>query len=100
MKVGAFLGELFALLELYVQTLLVPGHFNAVAFSIIGLFGTVSFALAYFSSSLFRNPADMKRLRLIQIIAKPPFIVWITVVVIILLQLADGLIMLYLANRK
>jgi hypothetical protein len=71
-----------------------------VAFSIIGLFGTVSFALAYFSSSLFRNPADMKRLRLIQIIAKPPFIVWITVVVIILLQLADGLIMLYLANRK
>jgi hypothetical protein len=100
MKVGAFLGELITLFELYSQTLLVPGPFNAVAFAIIGLFGIVSCALAYLSSSLFRDPTDMRRLRLIQIIAKPPFVVWIVVVVIISFQLANSLIMIYLANRK
>jgi magnesium-transporting ATPase (P-type) len=100
MKVGAFLGELVTLLELYVLTLLAPGPFNAVAISMIGLFGAVSCALAYFSSSLFRNPADMKHLRLVQIIAKPPFVIWIVTVVIISFQLANGLTMIYLANRK
>ena len=100
MKVGAFLGELFMLLELYVLILLAPGPFNAVAIFMVGLFGTLSCALAYFSSSLFRNPAEMKRLRLIQIMAKPPFVVWIVVVVIISFQLGDSLIMIYLANGK
>ena len=99
-KVGAFVCELVTLLELYVLILLAPGPFNAMAIFMIGLFGTVSCALAYFSSSLFRNPAEMKRLRLLQIIAKPPFVVWIIVVVIISFQLANGLIMVYMANRK
>lgn len=100
MKVGAFVGELFTLLELYVLILLAPGPVNAVAISMIGLLGTVSCALAYFSSSLFGVSADMKRLRPIQIIAKPPFVVWIVVVVIISFQLANGLFMVYLANKK
>lgn len=98
--VGAFLGELVTLLELYVQTLLAPGPLNAVAIVIIALFGIVSCAFAYLSSSLFRDPADTKRLRLTQIIVKPPFVVWIAAVVIISFQLANGLIMVYLANRK
>ena len=100
MLAGALLGEFVTLLELYVQILLAPGPFNAVAIAIIGLFGAVSCAFAYFSSSLFRDPADTKRLRLIQVMAKPPFVIWIVVVVIILLQLANSLIMVYLANKK
>jgi hypothetical protein len=100
MKVGAFLGELFTLLELYVLILLAPGPFNRVAITMTGLFGTVSCGLAYFSSSLFRDPADTKRLRPVQIMVKPPFVVWIVTVVIILFQLANGLIMIRLANRK
>jgi len=98
--VGAFLGELVFLLEFYVLTLLAPGPFNAVAIAMIGFFGIISCALAYFSSSLLRDPADTKRLRPIQIVAKPPFIVWIVVVVITSLQLANGLIMVHLASRK
>lgn len=58
MKVGAFLVELVALLELYVLTLLAPGPFNAVAITMVGLFGIVSCASAYLSSSLFKNPVD------------------------------------------
>jgi len=100
MKIGTLLVELFFLLELYSLTLLVPGTFNAVAFSIIGFFAIASCALAYLSSSLFRNTEDTKRLRLTQIIAKPPFVVWIVVVVIISFQLANGLYTLYLVNRK
>jgi magnesium-transporting ATPase (P-type) len=85
---------------LYSATLLAPVPFDALRISVIGLLAAVSCALAYFSSSLFRNPADTKRLRLIQIIAKPPFVVWIVAVVIISFQLANGLYMLYLVNRK
>jgi len=92
-KVGAFLGELVTLLELYVQTLLAPGPFNTEAITTIGLLATVSCAFAYLSSSLFRyQAADTKPLRLRQVIAKPPFVVWIVVVVIISVQLANGLI--------
>lgn len=98
--VGALLGEFVTLLELYVQTLLAPGPFNTAAIAVIALFGTGSCAFAYFSSSLFKDPADTNRLRLIQIIAKPPFVVWIVVVAIILLQLANGLIMVYLVHGK
>ena len=43
-KVGAFLGELVTLLELYVLTLLAPGPFNSVAIAMIGFFGTASCA--------------------------------------------------------
>ena len=100
MKLGAFLVELVTLLELYVLILLAPGPFNAVAITMVSLFGIASCSLAYFSSSLFRNPADTQRLRLTQVIVKPPFVVWIVAVVIISFQLANGLIMVYLANRK
>lgn len=100
MMIGALIGELVTLLELYVQTLLAPGSFNAFAIFIIALCGIVSCAFAYLSSSLFRNATNTKRLRLIQIIAKPPFVIWIIVVVIILVQLANGLFMVYLSNKK
>ena len=98
--VGALLAELFTLLELYVQTLLIPGPFNAKAITIIGFFSIASFAFAYYSSSLFRNPEGTKRLRIIQLIVKPPFVVWIVIVAIILLQLVNGLIMIHIANGK
>ena len=100
MKVGAFLVELVTLLELYVLMLLAPGPFNGVAITMVGLFGIISCGSAYFSSSLFRNPVDTQRLRLTQIIVKPPFVFWIVAVVIIMIQLANSLIMIHLANRK
>jgi hypothetical protein len=99
-KWGTFLVELAALLELYVLVLLAPGSFNAVAITMVGLFGVVSLGSAYVSSSLFRNRVHTQRLRLTQIIIKPPFVVWIVAVVIILFQLANSLIMVHLANRK
>ena len=100
MKVGAFLGELFALLELYVLVLLAPGSFNAQSVAMIGFFGIVSCAFAYFSSTRFDDQADMKRLPLTRIIAQPPFVVWIAAVLIILFQLTIDLRMVHLANRK
>jgi len=85
---------------LYSAILLAPFPFNAVRISLVGFGAAVSCAFAYFSSSRFTDPASTKRLPLRQIIGKPLFVVWITAVVIITLQLADGLYMLYLVNRK
>ena len=99
-KWGSFLGELCALLMLYSAVLLMPGSFNWVAITMIGFIASVSCAFAYFSSSRFKDPANIKRLRLRQVICKPPFVVWFTVVGVILLQLGDGLYMLYLVNKK
>lgn len=99
-KIGCFLGELCTLPMLYSATLLAPVPFDALRISMIGLLAAVSCAFAYFSSCRFKDAADVRRLRLTQIIAKPPFVVWIVAVVIILFQLANSLIMVYLASRK
>jgi len=100
MKWGGLLGELCTLPMFYSATLLDPFPFDWARISAVGLTGGVSCAFAYLSSSRFRGSTDTKRLRLIQIIAKPPFVVWITVFGIIALQLTSGLAMLYQANKR
>lgn len=42
----------------------------------------------------------MKHYSFMQVISKPLFVVWIVVVTIILLQLANGLLMAYSASRR
>lgn len=78
---------------LYSATLLDPLPFDSLRFSAIGLTAVASCALAYLSSAQFKSDAEIDGLRLRQIIAKPPFVVWITVVVIIALHLASGLLL-------
>lgn len=85
---------------LYSATLLAPVPFGFARISVIIVIAAASFALAYSSSSRFKSPAEAKPLRFKQVIARPPFVIWIVVVVIISFQLANGLIMVYLANRK
>jgi hypothetical protein len=95
-----FLCELCILPMLYSAALLAPVPFNTLRIGIIGSLALVTCALAYYSGSRFKPPTDKKRLRLTQIMVKPPFVVWITAVAIIMAQLMDGLYMLYLVNKK
>ena len=99
-KWGGFLCEICTLPMLYSATLLDPFPFDAARISAIGLTAAVSCACAYFSSSRFKDSADTKSLGPIKIISKPPFVVWLTVVVIIALQLTNGLVMMYLVNKR
>jgi hypothetical protein len=99
-KWGAFLGELFILLMLYSATLLAPIPFGFLRVTNILLFASASCALAYFASSRQEGYVKIKRLSFKQVVSKLPFVVWIAVVAVIMLQLAGGLLMAYLANRR
>jgi len=79
---------------LYSATLLAPVPWGLIRISCILFTAAASCALAYLASSHFKNPAETKHLLFKQLIAKPPFIIWIIAVVIIALQLASGLVML------
>jgi len=99
-KWGAFLCEICMLPMLYSATLLAPVPFGFVRITSIVLVAAASYAFAYLASSHFKSPAETRHLSFKQVIAKPPFLIWITVVVIITLQLASGLLMVYLENQK
>lgn len=85
---------------LYSAVLLDPFPYDWSRIGAVASTVVFSGVFAYLSSSRFKIPGDIKRLRLIQILAKPPFVVWITIVVIIMLQLINRLAILYLANKK
>jgi hypothetical protein len=97
---GAFLGEICVLPMLYSAVLLDPFPYDWSRISAVALTAVVSCMLAYLSSSQFRNPGEINRLRLTQILAKPPFVVWITIIAIIALQLANRLMMLISVGKK
>jgi len=84
---------------LYSATLLAPIPFGFERIGIIAFLATASCACAYLASSRFKQLPRTERLPFKQILIKPPFIVWITVVVIISVQLANGLYIDYLANK-
>ncbi len=99
-KWGAFVVELCLLLMLYSATLLAPIPFGFIRIGTALVLAIASCGLAYFVSSRLERPAEMKHYSFTQAIFKPPFVVWIVVVSIILLQLANGLLMTYSANRR
>lgn len=99
-KWGALLCEICILPMLYSATLLAPVPFGLARISIIVVIVGASFTLAYASSSRFKSPAETTTLRFKQVIAKPPFLIWIVVVVVIAFQLGNVLLMLSLANKK
>ncbi len=98
-KWGAFLCEILLFPSLYSATLLAPIAWGFARIGSIIFVAAASCAFAYMASSRFKSPLETKRLSFKQVIAKPPFVVWITVVAIITLQLANGLYMVYLANQ-
>jgi hypothetical protein len=85
---------------LYSATLLAPVPFGFARISVIVLIAAASFALAYESSSRFKSPAETTPLRFKQVIAKPPFVIWIVAVVVIAYQLGNASLILSLANKK
>ena len=99
-KWGAFLGELCVLLMLYSATLLAPVPFGLARIGSVLLFAGASCSLAYFASSRIDVAAETKHLSFKQVFFKFPFIVWMFAVVIILLQLASALLMVYLTNSR
>jgi hypothetical protein len=99
-KWGAFLCELLTLPMLYSATLFAPVPFGLARVGSIVLSAAASLAFAYFASSHLEGPEEDKHLSFKRVIFKPPLIIWILVVVIIMLQLASGLMMVYLANKK
>jgi hypothetical protein len=99
-KWGALICEICMLPMFYSATLLAPIPFGFARISVIVVIAVASFALAYASSSRFKNPAETEPLRFRQVIVKPPFVLWIIVVVVIAFQLGNGLLMLSLANKK
>ena len=99
-KWGAFLCELLTLLMLYSATLLAPIPFGFARIGTILLCAVASYAFAYFASSHLEGPEEDKHLSFKRVVFKPPLIIWILVVVIIMLQLASGLMMVYWANKK
>jgi hypothetical protein len=88
------------LLMLYSATLLAPIPFGLVRIGCILFTAAASCALAYFTSSRLESSLESKHLSLSQVIVKPPFIVWGVVVVIIFLQLANGLLTVYWTTKK
>ena len=99
-KWGTFLVELCLLLMLYSATLLAPIPFGFIRIGTALVLAIASCGLAYFASSRLERPAEMKHYSFTQVIFKPPFVVWIVVVTIILLQLANGLLIAYSASRR
>jgi len=99
-KWGALLGEICMLPMLYSAALLAPVPFGFARISEIVVIAVASFALAYASSSKFKNPAETEPLRFKRVIAKPPFVIWIVAVVVIVFQLGNALLRLSLANQK
>jgi hypothetical protein len=79
--------ELFILPMLYSAVLLDPLPYDWGRISAVALSAVASCMFAYLSSSRFKGSADTKRLRSGQILSKPPFVVWFTIVGIIALQL-------------
>lgn len=100
LKWGALFGELCLLLMLYSATLLAPIPFGFTRIGVALFLFASSGWLAYFASSRMERPAELRHLPFKQVFLKPPFVVWIVVVVIILLQLADGLLTSHLASRR
>lgn len=99
-KWGAFLVELCLLLMLYTATLLAPIEFGFIRIGIALVLLIASCGLAYLASFRLDRPAEINHYSFKQVIVKPPFVVWIVVVSIILLELANGLVMTYLANKR
>jgi hypothetical protein len=85
---------------LYSATLLAPVPFGFVRIGSIIFFAAASCTFAYLASTGFKSPTETRSPSLKQVILKPPFVIWIIAVVIISLQLAEGLLMVYLANKK
>ena len=98
-KLGLIVGEGCTLWMLYSATLLAPIPFGVARIGGIVLAGSASFAFAYFATSRTGGSGEVKRLSLKHAFSRPPFIVWFIVVTIIILQLANGLYMVHLANK-
>jgi hypothetical protein len=99
-KLGIWLGELCLLLMLYSATLLAPIPFGFTRVGIALFLLASSGGLAYFASSHVEHPAEGQNPSFMQVISKAPFVVWIVVVTIILLQLGDGLLTAHLASKR
>lgn len=86
-KWGGLLCELCILPMLYSAVLLDPFPYDLSRIAAVALTAAVSCAFAYLSSSHFKPQSDRHRLPLKSVIRKPPFIIWMAVVLIIVLQL-------------
>jgi hypothetical protein len=85
---------------LYSATLLAPIPFGFARISIILVLAFGSYACAYIASSQFGNTAEANRFSFKRVMTRPPFLIWIVAFVIITVQLASGLTMVYLAHQK
>ena len=100
LRLGIWLGEICLLLMLYSATLLAPIPFGFVRIGVAIFLLASSGGLAYFASARLGRPAGEGAPSLLQVISKPAAVVWIAVVVIILLQLGDGLLTAHLASKR
>lgn len=100
LTLGMVLCELCLLLMLYSATLLAPVPFGFVRIGCILMLAAASCAFAYFAGSRLASSVETEQVRLKRVLSKPPFIIWVIVAVVIVVQLANGLFMVYLANRK
>jgi len=99
-KLGVILAELCTSAMFYSATLLDPLPFDWVRITSILSTGLISFALAYLASAHFQDTPKASHLTPKQMLLKPPFLIWIAVVVVTTVQLASGLMMGYLANHR
>jgi hypothetical protein len=98
-KLGSIVGEVCTLWMLYSAALLAPIPFGFARIGGILLAGSASFAFAYFATSRSGSSVEAKRISFKGAFSRPPFIVWFIVVAIIMLQLANALYMVHLANK-
>ena len=97
---GAISGEICTLLMLYSATLLAPIPFGFTRVSMIVLCASASAFFAYVASSRSRRAQQAKRQPFKEIIFKPPFMMWVVVIAIIMMQLANSLQTVYLETNK
>jgi hypothetical protein len=99
-KLGVIFAELCTLAMFYSATMLDPLPFDWVRVTSILSTGLISCALAYLASDPLQDPAKASDLTRKRMLLKPPFLIWIAVVVVTIAQLASDLMMLYLANHR